>query len=98
MAAYAALHQERIYPIAQAIPSLVVVILFYLVLVQFDPRPSRLLRTGVGILSLIVLMLPSTTALWLNAIRRILDREYVRVARARGISPFASGDGTSCRT
>ena len=34
-------------------------------------------------------MLPSTTALWLNGIVRILDREYVRVARARGISPFA---------
>jgi ABC-type dipeptide/oligopeptide/nickel transport system permease component len=87
--AYAALHQERIYPIAQAIPSLVVVIIFYLILVQFDPRPSRLLRSGVGILSLIVLLLPSTTALWLNAVRRILDREYVRVARARGISPLA---------
>ncbi len=86
---YATLHQERIYPIAQAVPSLVVVILFYLVLVQIDPRPSRLLRGGVGILSLTVLLLPGTTALWLNGIRRILDREYVRVARARGISPFA---------
>ena len=87
--AYAALHQERIYPIAQAFPSLVVVIIFYLVLVRIDPRPSRALRSGVGILSLIALMLPSTTALWCNGIRRILDREYVRVARARGISPFA---------
>jgi ABC-type dipeptide/oligopeptide/nickel transport system permease component len=87
--AYAALHQERIYPIAQAVPSLVVVIIFYLVLVRIDPRPSRVLRSGVGILSLIALMLPSTTALWSNGIRRILDREYVRVARARGISPFA---------
>jgi oligopeptide transport system permease protein len=86
---WAALHQERIYPIAHAVPSLVVVILFYLVLVQIDPRPSRLLRGIVGILSLIVLMLPGATALWLNGIRRILDREYVRVARARGISPFA---------
>jgi ABC-type dipeptide/oligopeptide/nickel transport system permease component len=87
--AYAALHQERIYPIAQAVPSLVVVIIFYLVLVRIDPRPSRALRSGVGILSLIALMLPSTTALWSNGIRRILAREYVRVARARGISPFA---------
>ena len=86
---YAALHQERIYPIAQAVPSLVVVIIFYLVLVRIDPRPSRALRSGVGILSLIALMLPSTTALWSNGIRRILAREYVRVARARGISPFA---------
>jgi peptide/nickel transport system permease protein len=34
-------------------------------------------------------MLPATTALWLNGIDRILDREYVRVARARGISPWA---------
>ncbi len=87
--AYAALHQERIYPIAQAVPSLVVVIIFYLVLVRIDPRPSRVLRSGVGILSLIALMLPSTTALWSNGIRRILAREYVRVARARGISPCA---------
>jgi ABC-type dipeptide/oligopeptide/nickel transport system permease component len=86
---YRALHQERIYPIAQAVPSLVVVIIFYLVLVRIDPRPSRVLRSGVGILSLIALMLPSTTALWSNGIRRILAREYVRVARARGISPFA---------
>jgi ABC-type dipeptide/oligopeptide/nickel transport system permease component len=85
---YAAIHQERIYPIAQAVPSLVVVMLFYLVLVQFDPRPGRVLRSSVGILSLTILMLPGTTALWLNGIRRILAREYVRVARARGIGPF----------
>lgn len=87
--ACAALHQERIYPVAQAVPSLVVVILFYLVLVQLDPSPSRWLRGCVGILSLTALMLPATTALWLNGIRRVLDREYVRVARARGISPPA---------
>jgi ABC-type dipeptide/oligopeptide/nickel transport system permease component len=86
---FAALHQERIYPIAQAVPSLVVVIVFYLVLVQIDPRPSRFLRSIAGILSLTVLMLPGTTALWLNGIRRVLDREFVRVAKARGISPFA---------
>jgi oligopeptide transport system permease protein len=86
---FAALHQERIYPIGQAIPSLVVVILFYVILVQIDPRPSRFLRSSVGILSLTVLMLPSTTALWLNGIQRVLDREFVRVARARGISPVA---------
>src|SRR4051812_37509626 len=76
---YASFHQERLYPIAHAVPSLVVVILFYLILVQFEPRPSRLLRTVVGILSLTVLMLPGTTALWLNGILRIVDREYVRV-------------------
>jgi peptide/nickel transport system permease protein len=86
---YAGLLQERIYPIAHAVPSLVVVILFYLLLVQFEPRPSRLLRTLVGILSLTILLLPGTTALWLNGTLRILDREYVRVARARGIGPFA---------
>lgn len=85
---YAALHQDRIYPIAHAVPSLVVVILFYLVLVQFDPSPSRLVRTAVGILSLVALMLPGTTALWLNGILRVKDREYVRVARARGITPL----------
>jgi ABC-type dipeptide/oligopeptide/nickel transport system permease component len=84
---FAAVHQEQIYPIAHALPSLVVVIVFYLVLIQFDPRPSRFLRSIVGILSLTALMLPSTTALWLNGIRRVLDREFVRVARARGISP-----------
>jgi ABC-type dipeptide/oligopeptide/nickel transport system permease component len=86
---HAALHRTTVYPIAQAVPSLVVVILFYLLLVNIDARPSRLLRTAVGILSLVVLMLPATTALWLNGIQRVLDREYVRVARARGISPFA---------
>ena len=86
--AYAAFHQERVYPIAHAVPSLVVVILFYLVLVTVDPRPSRWLRTAVGVLSLVTMMLPGTTALWLNGIRRVLDREYVRVARARGIAPI----------
>jgi peptide/nickel transport system permease protein len=86
---YAAFHQERVYPVAHAVPSLVVVILFYLALTAFDPRPSRGLRTAVGVLSLVVMMLPGTTALWLNGIRRVLDREYVRVARARGIAPAA---------
>jgi ABC-type dipeptide/oligopeptide/nickel transport system permease component len=86
--AWAALHQERIYPVAHAVPSLVVVILFYVVLIQFEPRPSRLVRTAVGIASLTVLMVPGTTALWLNGILRVIEREYVRVARARGISPF----------
>lgn len=85
---YAPLHQQRIYPVAHAIPSLVVVILFYLVLVQVDPNPSRWLRTAVGIVSLVVLMIPSTTALWLNGIERVLDREYVRMAKARGVSSF----------
>lgn len=87
--AYAAFHQERVYPIAHAVPGLVIVILFYLVLISFDPRPGRLLRTAVGASSLVVLILPGTTALWLNGIQRVLDREYVRVARARGISPVA---------
>src|ERR1700679_427391 len=86
---FAAFHQERIYPIGHAIPSLVVVIVFYLVLIQIVPPPSRFLRSIVGILSLTVMMLPSTTALWLNGIGRILDREFVRVAKARGISPLA---------
>ena len=86
---YAAFHQTRLYPIAQAVPSLVVVILFYLVLVNIEPRPSRSVRTAVGILSLTVLMLPGATSLWLNGIKRVLGREYVRVAQARGISPFA---------
>lgn len=86
---YAAFHQERVYPIAHAVPALVVVILFYLLLVALDPRPGRMLRTGVGIFSLVVMLLPGTTALWLNGIQRILDREYIRVARARGISPAA---------
>jgi ABC-type dipeptide/oligopeptide/nickel transport system permease component len=90
---FASLHQERIYPIAQAVPSLVVVIVFYVILVQIDPRPSRFLRSIVGILSLIVLLLPSATALWLNGIGRVLDREFVRVARARGISPFSLWKG-----
>jgi ABC-type dipeptide/oligopeptide/nickel transport system permease component len=86
--AYADLHQRRIYPIAQAVPSLIVIILFYLVLLQFDPSPSRLLRTAVGVLSLVSLMLPAATSLWLNGILRVLEREYVRVARARGVSSW----------
>jgi ABC-type dipeptide/oligopeptide/nickel transport system permease component len=85
---YARLHQQGIYPIVHAIPSLVVVILFYLALVRFDPNPGRGVRTVVGIGSLVVLIVPSTTALWLNGIERVLDREYVRVARSRGIAPF----------
>lgn len=85
---WAAFHQERVYPLAHAVPSLIVVIVFYLVLIEFDPHPGRALRTGVGITSLVVLMLPGTTALWLNGIERISKQEYIRVARARGIAPF----------
>lgn len=84
---YADFHQRRIYPIAHAVPALVVVILFYVVLVQIEPRPGRWARTAVGILGLVVLLVPSATALWLNGILRVLGREYVRVARARGIAP-----------
>ena len=98
-ASYAALHQERIYPVAHAVPSLVVVILFYLVLVQFDPSPSRWLRTCVGILSLVVLMLPGTTALWLNGIRRVLGPRIRARGAGRGASRRSpSGAVTSCRT
>ncbi len=86
---WAVFHQERIYPITHAVPALVVVIMFYLVLIEFNPHPGRVLRTGVGIASLVVLMLPGTTALWLNGIERILRQEYIRVARARGIAPLA---------
>jgi ABC-type dipeptide/oligopeptide/nickel transport system permease component len=86
---YADLHQRRIYPVAQAAPSLVVVMLFYLVLRQFDPRPSRLVRVGVGIASLVTLMLPGAMALWLNGVRRVLEQNYVRVARGRGVGPLA---------
>jgi oligopeptide transport system permease protein len=85
---YAQLHQQGVYPIVHAIPSLVVVILFYLGLVQIDPNPGRWARTTVGITSLVVLIVPSTTALWLNGIKRVLDREYVRVAKSRGVSSF----------
>jgi ABC-type dipeptide/oligopeptide/nickel transport system permease component len=87
--AHAAWHQGRVYPVAQALPSLVVVIVTYLALVSVEPAPSRLVRVGAGVLSLVVLMLPAATALWLNGILRVIDREYVRVARARGVSPFA---------
>lgn len=86
---WATIHQERIYPLAHAVPALVIVIVFYLVLIQFNPHPSRALRTGVGIASLVVLMLPGATALWLNGIQRIEQQEYVRVARARGVGPLA---------
>jgi peptide/nickel transport system permease protein len=86
---YAAFHQQRVYPIAHAVPALVVVIIFYLTLVTLDPHPGRMLRTAVGVLSLVVMLLPGTTALWLNGIQRTLEREYVRVARARGLSPAA---------
>lgn len=86
---FAEFHQRRVYPIAHAVPALVVVILAYLALVQVDPRPGRWLRTAVGILSLTVLLVPSTTALWLNGMLRVLGREFVRVARARGTPPVA---------
>lgn len=85
---WAAVHQQCVYPLAHAVPALVVVILFYLVLIQFDAHPSRFIRTGVGVASLVVLMLPGTTALWLNGILRIQQQEYIRVARARGIAPL----------
>jgi peptide/nickel transport system permease protein len=85
---HAHFHQSRVYPIAQAVPSLVVVMVFYLAPIQLYPRPSRSIRALVGILSLTVLLLPNATALWLNGIDRVTGREYVRVAKARGIAPL----------
>lgn len=87
--AYAGAHQRAVYPIAQAVPSLVVVIVFYLILLQIDPNSSRGTRTAVGVTALVALMLPATAALWLNGINRVLSSEYVRALRARGLSPMA---------
>lgn len=85
---WAAFHQQGVYPFAQAVPSLVVVIVFYLVLMRINPHADRLVRTSAGIISLVVLILPGTTALWLNGIQRVAQREYVRVARIRGVAPI----------
>jgi ABC-type dipeptide/oligopeptide/nickel transport system permease component len=85
--AFASLHQKRIYPLAQAVPSLLIVILFYLLLLHLEPNSSRGLRTVVGIAALVLLMTPTTTALWYNGVARVLESEYVRAARARGIAP-----------
>ena len=85
---YAETHQRLIYPVAQAVPSLVVVIIFYLLL-PVDPNSSRGTRTAVGVAALVTLMLPATTALWLNGIERVLSSEYLRMLRARGLSPSA---------
>jgi ABC-type dipeptide/oligopeptide/nickel transport system permease component len=82
-------HQKLVYPMMHAVPSLVVVLLFYLVLLRFEPNASRMVRTGVGIAALVALMLPTTTALWLNGIERVLAAEYVRVLRARGLGPLS---------
>jgi ABC-type dipeptide/oligopeptide/nickel transport system permease component len=60
--ALAPLHQDRIYPVVQAVPSLVVVIGFYVALLYLEPNSSRQLRTTVGIAALVVLMAPATTA------------------------------------
>jgi peptide/nickel transport system permease protein len=85
----APLYRDRVYPMVQAVPTLLVVIVFYLLLLYVEPDSSRLLRTGVGIASLVALLAPAATALWFNAIERVLRTEYVRVARARGVSPWA---------
>lgn len=87
--AYAEALRSAIYPIAQAVPSLVVVIVFYLLLLPIDPNSPRGTRTAVGVAALVTLMLPATTALWLNGIERVLGSEYVRTLRARGLSPPA---------
>jgi peptide/nickel transport system permease protein len=84
-----ALYQGHVYPVAQAVPSLVVVIVFYLILLQVEPNSSRWLRMVMGIASLVALATPATTALWVNGIDRVLDREFVRVLRARGVGPLA---------
>lgn len=85
---FAALHQDRIYPIAQAVPSLLIVVIFYLLLLHIEPNSSRGLRAVVGIASLVLLLTPTTTALWYNGVARVLESEYIRAARARGIAPF----------
>jgi ABC-type dipeptide/oligopeptide/nickel transport system permease component len=85
--AWATIHQKVVYPMVHAAPALVVVILFYLILLHFNPTSSRPVRMAAGVAALVTLLLPTATALWYNGMVRVLASEYVRVLRARGLSP-----------
>lgn len=81
-------HLNVTYPMLQAIPPLTVVFFVYAVAVIIAPRLVDRIGMAAGIAILAALILPGATALWLNGLRRVLEREFVRVARTTGRSPL----------
>lgn len=81
-------HLQVLYPAMQAVPPLTVVFLAYALLVLVAPGAVGRVGLAAGILILSVLILPAAAALWLNALRRALRQEFVRVACATGMSPL----------
>lgn len=76
---------DRAYPFVQAVPALTIVFLGYTLLVSLAPGGVESLGMPVGIGILGGLLLLPATALWLNALRRELDKEHVRASRSRGL-------------
>lgn len=80
-------HLDVVYPVVQAVPPLTVVFFVYAVLMIVAPRAIDRIGMVIGIGILSGLIMPAAAALWLNGLRRVLDQEFVRVARATGIGP-----------
>lgn len=79
--------RELINPLFSAIPSLPIVLLAFVLLHRHTGSGTWAAEaTGAALLTL--LLLPTSTTLWANALQRAENREYVRVARAKGIHPW----------
>jgi oligopeptide transport system permease protein len=75
------------YPLAQAVPPVVVVLAAYLTLLRAGLVADPAACYAAGVVSTAALLFPSTSALALTGLRRVLALEFIRAARARGLSP-----------
>jgi ABC-type dipeptide/oligopeptide/nickel transport system permease component len=79
--------QERAYPAAQAVPLAAIALGGFLISLRLGLAGDRVASLFAGWAALVVAVVPATTALWLTALQPVLAAEYVRAARARGLSP-----------
>lgn len=81
--------REVVYPGWQALPSLPLALLVYVLLLRTsasgDPHYDVRFLASIG--TLVFLLTPSAATIWLNALSRVYEREFVRVLRATGIHP-----------
>jgi ABC-type dipeptide/oligopeptide/nickel transport system permease component len=81
--------RDVVYPGWQALPSLPLALLVYVLLLRTSANgdPPYLVRFLASIGTLVFLLTPSAATIWLNALSRVHDREFVRVLRTTGIGP-----------
>jgi peptide/nickel transport system permease protein len=89
--------REVVYPGWQALPSLPLILLVFIVLSYAfpvheieglkKPGPEQAIRFVAAVATLVALITPSAATIWLNALSRVYDWEFIRVLRTTGIAP-----------